>query len=580
MYREAIYHRTYSEYCFALSQNHVVLRLRARKNDLSECCVFYGDRMDSRNPVRTTRVNLKRKYSDSMFDYFEADIYPEITRLCYYFLLSDGNESLYYNNDGFFEQPNEDRQLYFQMHYIRTENIADVPDWAKKAVIYQIYPDSFATQKEYISRKENEVSGADGFTSRSKFGGTLLGIADNIDYLKDLGINCVYLTPIFRANSWHKYDTIDYLDIDPCLGSKEDFKTMVNVCHQNGIKVMLDAVFNHCGPDFFAFHDVLSHGEKSRYKDWFYVKEFPVQTKPVPNYECFAYVHTMPKLNTGNPEVKQYLIDAAKYWTQEFHIDAWRLDVANEIDFNFWRDFRRAIKEIDSGIFIVGEIWDDARAFLQGDQMDSVMNYNFYYACVDFFAKGILTARQFDERINYLLVRYKKNVQQAQMNLIDSHDVPRFLSNAGGDIRKLKLAALFLLTHVGAPSIFYGDEKGIEGRDEIDYRQPMIWENQPDDLFHYYQRLISLRKEKMSAMLGDYETVYTDDSVYIYRRKSEHLSVVVAINNSDSNRNISFATSLANGTVTDPINGHIISIQNGFVQLALSRFDGAVMIEN
>ncbi|HEX2985725.1 MAG TPA: glycoside hydrolase family 13 protein [Caproiciproducens sp.] len=579
MNQEAIFHQTYSEYCFALSQNHVVLRLRAGKGDLSDCRVFYGDRMDCKNPVRTTEVVMKKKYSDSLFDYFETDIYPKITRLCYYFLLSDGKQNLYYYNNCFFKEPNENRQLYFQLHYIRKENIAQVPDWAAKAIIYQIYPDSFASGRREIVRKDKTICESDGFVSRSKFGGTLCGIIENIDYLKNLGISCLYLNPIFRANSWHKYDTIDYRSIDPCFGTEEDFKRLVDTCHQNGIRVMLDAVFNHCSPDFFAFRDVLEKEKNSRYREWFYISDFPIVKKPVPNYECFAYVGNMPKLNTGNPEVKQYLIDTACYWTKNFNVDAWRLDVANEIDFDFWRHFRQALKTIDPDVFIVGEIWDDARAFLQGEQMDSVMNYNLYYACLDFFAKEELTAKAFNERINYLLIRYKRSIQQAQMNLLDSHDVPRFLTSAGGDIRKLKLAALFLLTHIGVPSIYYGDEKGLNGWEEIDYRQPMDWERPEGELFKYYQRLIALRTNNMDAMLGDFETIQADGGLYIYRRKSETTCLIVAINNAETSCEVSFAVSAEDGSYTDPINKHPILVQGGLAHLTLSGYDAAVMVE-
>jgi glycosidase len=579
MNQQAIFHQTYTEYCFAIAQNHVVLRLRAAKNDLNDCRVFYGDRMDPRNPFRITEVVMQKKHSDSLFDYFEADIYPNVTRLCYYFQISDGKQSFYYYNNCFSKKPSDNRQLYFQLHYIRSENIAQVPDWAKNAIIYQIYPDSFASGKREITRKGKAIRGSDGLVSCSKFGGTLRGITQNIDYLKALGINCIYLNPIFRANSWHKYDTIDYRDIDPCFGTKEDFKALVETCHQNGIRVMIDGVFNHCSPDFFAFRDVLKNGETSRFRDWFYISEFPVTQEPVPNYECFAYVATMPKLNTGNTEVKRYLIDSALYWTETFHIDAWRLDVANEIDFDFWRSFRKTLKAADPDVFLVGEIWDDARAFLQGDQMDSVMNYNLYYACVDFFALRKMTAKEFDERIHYLSIRYKKNIQQVQMNLIDSHDVPRFLTSAAGDIRKLKLAVLFLFTYIGIPSIYYGDEKELKGQQEIDYRRPMDWENPEGELFEYYKRVIKLRSENIDAMLGDFETIQADRSLYIYKIKSEMTCVTVAINNAEASCEVSFAVSTNKDIYTDPVNKHPISVQNGLAHLTLSGYDAAVMIE-
>lgn len=575
---EAIFHRTYSEYCFALTPNRLCIRLRAKKNDLSACTLFFGDRMDSNTPIHTTQVPMRKKFTDSLFDYYEAEFPVGITRVCYYFQLFDESGSVYYYNDGFFDVPDENRQLYFTFHYIRSEDIAHVPAWAEKAIVYQIYPDSFASGVATVSGQPSQVQQPDGSISRSKFGGTLKGIAENIDYLVKLGVNCIYLTPIFRSNSWHKYDTTDYYEIDPCLGTKDDFKELIAVCHRNSIRIMLDAVFNHCGPDFFAFRDVLEKGESSAYKDWFYIKDFPVRKEQNPNYECFAYVETMPKLNTGNPEVARYLLDVALYWTREFGIDSWRLDVANEVNFDFWRDFRREMKSCNSDIWIVGEIWDDARAFLQGEQMDSLMNYNLYFACVDFFAKGTLTAAEFDGRVNYLLTRYKKSIQYAQMNLIDSHDVPRFLSYAGGDIRKLKLAALFLLTHVGAPSIYYGDERGMSGWHDVEYRAPMPWEQAEDDTFAYYQRLIRLRRDCMDVMLGEYRTILADEKLYIYARQSDHQKITIALNNSDSTVTVRLAVENNAATLYEYLSGNEYGVTDGKAVIGLEPYCAAVFL--
>lgn len=530
MNRAAIFHRTYSEYSFAIAANRVVIRLRSAKGELRDCRLFFGDRMDPHDPIRMTQLQMERRYSDSLFDYFEVEFDPQVTRLCYYFWLSDGKESVYYSNDSFFETPPLDRHLYYNFHYIREEDIPEVPEWAKSAIVYQIYPDSFATRRRFISGESRNIEVSAGVFSSSKFGGTLRGIYENIDYLAWLGINCIYLTPIFKAESWHKYDTIDYMDIDPCFGTKEDLRKLVEVCHENNIRVILDGVFNHCGFNFFAFRDLYDKGEKSKYRDWFYPKGFPLTTSPLPNYECFAYVASMPKLNTGNPEVAEYLINVGEYWVREFDIDGWRLDVANEIDHKFWRRFRQAIRAIKPDALLIAEIWDDARAFLNGDQFDSAMNYNLYYAITDFFALNRVTPKEFSERIQYLLVRYRRQIQQVQLNLIDSHDVPRFLSQANGDKRKLKLAALFLFTHVGIPMIFYGDEKGMEGWKEIDYRKPMIWDDREDQLLDYYRKLVELRKTNMDAMLGDYVTLLADDEVYAYLRRGCSNSILVAMN--------------------------------------------------
>ena len=576
MNKAAVFHRTYSEYSFAISTTQVVLRLRTAKGDLTGCTVLYGDRMDPHTPICTSTCVMQRKYSDALFDYYEAVISPGVTRLCYFFQLFEDNSSLFYYNDGFFDKPDLNRQLYYSFHYIRSEDIPDVPNWAKQAIFYQIYPDSFATEYRRISCHASSNLQDDGNVSHSLYGGTLKGIYENIDYFVALGIDCLYLTPVFRSSSWHKYDTADYFDIDPCLGTKEDLRKLVSVCHHHRIRIILDGVFNHSGSAFFAFRDLLDKGESSHYRDWFYPKSFPIVNGKNPNYECFAYVGDMPKLNTGNPEVRDYLISVGKYWIKEFDIDGWRLDVANEVDQPFWRKFREEIKSIKQDALLISEIWDDARGFLGGDQFDSAMNYNLYFACVEFFAKGSIKPRDFSERVQYLLIRYKRQIQQAQLNLIGSHDVPRFLSLAGEDKRKLILAALFLMTHVGMPMLYYGDEKGLTGIEEADYRRPMVWGGQETPVLDVYHRLIILRKQCMDAMLGEYITLLADDCCYSYERRGEIHSVTVLLNNSD--RTQERLLPVKGQTPSDFISGQPYPVENGLASVKLPAYSGAVIV--
>ena len=536
---ESIYHATYSEYSYALRENEIVLRLRAKKGDLRECTAFVGDRMCPYNPIHTSNHVMHKVASDRFFDYFETVFETPYTRICYYFVLSDGLETLYYYDNDFHTTLNPDRQMYFTFHHIRREDIVKVPQWAKEATIYQIFPDSFATSRRYISQKGQQLDLDGDIRSSSINGGTLKGVIENLDYLQDLGVDCIYMTPVFASNSWHKYDTIDYYTIDPCFGDNDDFKELVEKAHEKGIRVILDAVFNHSGPDFFAFRDIIEMGEASSYKDWYYnIYSYPVSVGPNPNYECFAYVETMPKLNTSHPEVMKYFIDVAVYWIKEFDIDGWRFDVANEVNFEFWRELKKAVKAIKPDIFLIGEIWDDAKPWVQGDQFDSLMNYNFKYACVDFFAKRKITVSQFDAKINTLLMRYRKPIQESLMNLIDSHDVPRFLSEAGGDLRRLKIAALYHLMHVGIPSIYYGDEKGLSGFTEAEYRRPMLWEDdaRSRDMLSYYKALISIRKTHKKALQGGYTTLLTDNAkeLYVFKRGQGEDALIIAINNGEN----------------------------------------------
>lgn len=579
MEKSAVLHKPYSEYCFALSTTKLVIRLRAKRDDLAACYLYYGDRMDPHTPIDITKVEMEKMYQDALFDYFEATFDINITRVCYYFQLIDQNkESIYYYNHAFHNEVVLNRQLYYNFHYVREEDIPLVPAWAKNAIIYQIYPDSFATKKQEISKIGMEIINQDGSISRAKFGGTLQGITQNIEYLKTLGINCIYLTPIFKSQSWHKYDTIDYLEIDPCLGTKSDLKDLVGTCHSKGIRVILDGVFNHSSPDFFAFKDVLEKGEASPYVDWFYIKEFPIVTEPRPNYECFAYVASMPKLNTGNDEVKKYILNVATYWIKEFDIDGWRLDVANEVDLDFWREYRKVVRSVKEDALLIGEIWDDAHVFLQGDQFDSAMNYNLYFACRDFFAEKIIDAKQFADRVQYLLTRYKTQIQQVQMNLIDSHDVSRFLSMVNCDERRLRLGAVFLLTHLGMPMIFYGDEQGLDGIEEIEYRQPMKWQSEQGNLFKYYQRLIQLRKENMDLMLGRYKTLVAEGDFYAYSREAGSKKLVVAMNNSEHSviQRINIESNA--NEIKDFMENRYYTVEQGKLVVNLPPYESAIIL--
>ena len=357
---------------------------------------------------------------------------------------------------------------------------------------------------------------------------------ENLDYIEDLGANCIYINPIFKANSYHKYDTVDYMDIDPCFGTIDDFKTLVKAAHKRGIKIILDGVFNHCGPDFFAFKDVLKKGKESKYVDWFYKLRFPIETKPYPNYEAFAYVASMPKLNTGNPEVLEYCCNVGRFWIRECGIDGWRMDVANEINHEFFREFKKAIREENPDSFLIGEIWENSENWLLGDQFDSTMNYTFISVCKEFFAEESINVQQFDEKIQKMIHRYPYPVSLAQMNFLDTHDVGRFLSFCHGDERKLELALAFMMCAPGIPSIFYGDEKAMEGLEEWEYRRPMEWDRKTS-VFDFYKKWTHIRKGSKALSRGNYHTEYIDNEnrVYAFSRQYEDEKKTVIFNASE-----------------------------------------------
>lgn len=532
MNKSAILHIPLSQYAYAENEHLLTIRLRTARDDIKKCMLYYGDRVDPAEPIAVKELVMQKISTDELFDYYETAIKDDYTRVCYYFLLDDGCERQYYYGRGFCREMTCNRTEYFQFPYIRREDIFDIPEWAEDIVMYHIFPDSFASARRVLSGKGNCIALSKEIDSVSHLGGTLKGVCENLDYLKNLGINCIYLNPIFAANSYHKYDTIDYFAIDPCFGELEDLKQLVQQCHARGIRVILDGVFNHCGPDFFAFRDVLEKGKASEYYDWFYYMPEPVEYKDPPSYEAFAYVKDMPKLNTGNPKVADYLCAVGTYWIKEADIDGWRLDVANEINHDFWRRFRREVRSVKPDIFLVGEIWEEAGCWLMGDQFDSTMNYTFSYLCKDFFAKRTMHVTEFDAQIQRMIMRYPRRVALAQMNFLDSHDVPRFLSFCGGDIKKMELAFFYLFMGVGVPSVFYGDECYIDGVKENEYRKAMPWD-QNHTCIKQFQTWIRLRKEHVALRRGNYRSVYCDDAsgCYGFLRECEEECLLILINN-------------------------------------------------
>ena len=539
MKKEAILHIPLSQYAYATGEKDITIRLRTAKEDLEHCLLYYGDRVDQNAVIRMKEIEMTHVSSDDLFDYYEISIENTYPRLCYYFALEDGNQRQYYYERGFCYEIGHNRTEYFQFPYIRREDIISPPEWAKNLIMYQIFPDSFATQKGSIAKAAKSIETGNDIVSANRMGGTLQGISENIEYIKGLGINCIYLNPIFMANSYHKYDTSDYFTIDACMGTLEDLKELVTICHQNKIRVILDGVFNHCGPDFFAFRDVLVHGSKSKYYDWFYDMPEPVRYKDPPNYAAFAYVKEMPKLNTSNPQVEKYLIDVGTYWIREANIDGWRLDVANEINHDFWRHFRTAVKSVKSDFFMIGEIWEDAGIWLMGDQFDSTMNYRFSYLCKDFFATRTMAVSEFDAQMHKMIMRYQRQVSLVQMNFLDTHDIPRFLSYCNGDRRRLELSYFYLFMGYGIPSVFYGDEYYIEGETETEYRSPMPWGN-CENCYDVLQKFAQIRREHSAIRNGTYKTVLCQDEkgLYLFLRENAQEKILIAINNSDEEQEI------------------------------------------
>ena len=532
---DAVLHIPMSKYCHGLDESHIVYRMRSAKGDLKNVTLYYGDTACRVTPIIFTPVPMERVASDLYHDYWQVIVDSPYNRVYYYFELDDGRETKLYYGDIFTDHLVDDRSQYFKLPFNHRADIAKVPDWVHDAVVYNIFPDSFATSHKHISLEAAELD-YNGQTVRGKLGGTLRGVAENVDYLKDLGINCVYVNPIFAAGEYHKYDLLDYFHVDPVFGGDEAFREMVDTLHANGIRIIIDGVFNHCGWNFFAFDDVVRNQERSQYCDWFYHLEFPVEQpespEDYPTYACFAYERMMPKLDTANPKVRDYFCKVGRYWVEEFGIDGWRLDVASEVDDGFWRAFRKAVKEVDPDALLIGEVWESAGHWLQGDMFDSAMNYDFRKHCNLFFAEAAIDAADFAGRITNMLMRYRVQTVPAQLNLLDSHDVSRFLSLCNGDTSKYKLAVLFMMTFVGMPTVFYGDELGIQGVLEEEYRHPMPWNGGDTELREFVKKAIAMRHELASLRRGDFRMISAEaeSGLIVFARKLGGQTVTVCIN--------------------------------------------------
>mgnify|MGYP002524266026 FL=1 len=536
---EAVLHIPMSEYCCGLDERHIVYRLRCAKDDLKYVTLFYADTACRVDPILFTAAPMEKILWDANHDYWQVIVDSPYNRVYYYFQLDDGKRTMLYYSGLFTDRLAQDRSEYFKLPFNHRGDIARVPEWVKDAVVYNIFPDSFASGKCRIAGT-SRTRQFEGQTLRGRLGGTLEGVTQNIDYLKALGINCVYLNPIFAAGEYHKYDLLDYYHVDPCFGGDEAFRAMVETLHAANIRVIIDGVFNHCGWHFFAFEDVLKNQERSPYKDWFYDLTFPVRrpetTEEIPGYACFAYERMMPKLNTANPEVRKYFCDVGAYWVREYHIDGWRLDVASEVDDGFWRAFRQTVKRENPEALLIGEVWESANHWLQGDMFDSTMNYDFRKHCRAFFAEKRIDAAEFSGRVTDMLMRYRLQMLPAQLNLLDSHDVSRFLSLCGGDTVSLRLATLFMMCFAGMPTVFYGDELGIQGIREEEYRSPMPWEAGDLSLLAFFKKAIAMRHTLAPLREGDFRMLSAEagSRMLCFRRSTERESVTVAINAGDA----------------------------------------------
>ena len=510
----AIYHDITKKYCFATEKGKILFRIKTKKNDISKIVLHHKDKYIPLKFVDTRgKVEMEKVACDGRNDYFEAILNIDVICLRYFFELTDFNsETIFYGNHEFFSEITEDNDFMFDCpQNLKEEEIFEIPQWAKNKVVYQIFPSRFATTQEIPEEEWYKAP----ISFKDNLKGNLRGIINQLPHIKELGIEVIYMTPLFQSDSCHKYDTIDYYKIDESFGTEQDLKELVEKAHSMEIKVILDGVFNHSSPKFFAFEDVKKNEEKSKYLDWYFIEGFPLKFKwgEKPNFKSFAYFGGMPKLNLRNPEVADYFCQVGKYWIEKCDIDGWRLDVADEISHSFWKRFRTEIKSVKPDAFIVGEIWHFAGDFLEGDEWDSVMNYPFRNAVKEFVANEKISASQFLEKLDFLRGRLNNKVLSVLLNLIGSHDTPRFLHICNENKNKQKLAVAIQLLFPGMPMIYYGDEFAMTGAHDPDCRRGMVWKEELQDknMFEWYKTLIKIRKTYPCITEGKTVYSFTDD---------------------------------------------------------------------
>ncbi len=454
--------------------------------------------------------------------------------------------------------------------------LTHTPDWVKNAIFYQIFPDRFA-KSESIEKPTN-IEPWEAPPTRFGFkGGDLQGVIEKFDYLQDLGITAIYFNPIFMSAANHRYHTFDYYHVDPLLGGNQTFFKMLEEAHRRGMRIVLDGVFNHASRGFFQFNHILENGEKSPYLDWFTVYGFPMNAyQGKPNYSCWWNLPALPQFNTDNPQVRKFLFNVAEHWIEQ-GIDGWRLDVPFEIkDESFWRQFRAATKLPNTDAYLVGEIPTEAQDWLQGDMFDGVMNYQFSAACVGFFGAddrdetmisgmmGLpevpsLDAQGFARRSKELLEIYPRQNALAQLNLMDSHDMPRFLSMVSGNKDVFKLATLFQMTYPGAPCIYYGNEIGMMGGRDPENRAAFQWDETlwDHDLRKFIQTCARIRLAHPVLRTGEYVPVYAEGRHLAILRHLERQKMVIAFNAGDGewDLNIPIGEHISEGMLLEDLLG-------------------------
>lgn len=504
------------------------LRFRVQKGMIQSAKLVYNCDKNKWHEFRD-EAEMRITHTDSELEYYSVAVPLTDTRFSYIFELCCSDGKIRYLSEEGLTDSYDHTLGYFSFFQYTSQFACDtmaVPEWVKTAACYQIFPERFAVGNSdkdlsYVNTKWGVRP-----TPKSYYGGDLIGIREHLDYLVDLGVNVLYMTPVFCSPTNHKYEITDYETVDPAFGGNEALKDLIEDAHKLGIKVMLDGVFNHCSCRHPFFLDAQKNGKNSPYYDWFFWKEDG-------SYLTFGSVKTMPKLNTGNSEVIRYFSDVAVMWMRDYGADGWRLDVSDEISHKFLRAFRDAVIAQNPEAIIIGEDWHRAVRYLNGDEYDGIMNYGVTKACLDLLAFHTIDSNAFRDRIVRLYHTYSIAANQKMLNLLGSHDTDRFLTRVKGDASRFRTAAAIMFFYPGIPCVYYGDEIGMEGGYDPDCRRTFRWNEDSWDkeTRNLIQKLMMLKKEP--ALSDGAFGVEEEDGIITFTRSAAKQKLQLRVNGTD-----------------------------------------------
>jgi len=567
-------------------------------------------------------IELSKYAKTERFDYWRIHINAFQDNFQFSFAAkTENNLGIYFGKSGIanFISPSE------KWYVNKKEELRHfVPDWIFGGVMYQIFPERFRNSKNDLNPETVVQWGSQ--SKRLEFqGGDLYGVLEKLDYLQNLGVNIVYLNPIFLSNSVHKYDTWDHFEVDPHFGGNEALENLIDELHKRGMKIILDCSLNHVHPRNFAFQDLIKNGEKSKYKDWFTVESYPVRLLyrphlyantykvgwdgnqneykeylvktiedtrlPVeelsddgpiiePTYKAWWGVPDMPKVNMNSEGATKWALEVAEFWVKNFDIDGWRMDVAKEIKPPFWKEFRKVIKNQKKDTILISEIFGDTSQWLQGDMFDGTMNYTFREMMTDYFAIDRMTTKEFNESLAHLYSMYSFEAISSCQNLLSSHDVKRFL-NRCDDWNDVKGAIFMQATFPGLASIYYGDEIGLSGGDDPNNREPFPWHEESSwntELYDYTSQLMKLKANNSILKYGNFDLVSHENDLVIFKRKLRGESLICIFNRFQKVENIKIPSTAHK--VSQIYGKNVVNLAGNFIIIdQIDKNTGLILLE-